>query len=131
MNVLHREEVGAAESADIVDRRNVRVLQLGREPRLVQEHAHEQRVIGPLAQDAFEDTIALDPGETRATREEDLGHAADCQLCEDLIAIRSRPDFAGCLRHAAIVRRSDGGCQIRGPSTQRVTRFAAQLFASL
>ena len=42
VHVLHREEVRVAELSDVVDLRDVGMLELRREPRLVEEHPHER-----------------------------------------------------------------------------------------
>ena len=55
-----------AEPADVVDLRDVRVVELRGEPRLVEEHRHELRVAEPLRQDPLEHDVRSRPAVARA-----------------------------------------------------------------
>ncbi len=100
VHVLHREEVAVAEAADVVHLRDVRVLELGREPRLVEEHAHEVDVGRALAEDPLEHDVARHAGDARAARQKDLRHATHRELREDLVTVGGRAYLGRC-GHAA------------------------------
>ncbi len=105
VHVLHREEVRAAEAADIVDLRDVRVLELDREARLVEEHPYEVDVARSLAQDSLQDDDAIRTGRSRREREEDLGHSALRDLGEHGVRVGGRSDLH---RHPGRVCANDG-----------------------
>ncbi len=75
VHVLHREEVRVAELSDVVDLRDVRVVELRGEARLFEEHLHEVRVARALAQDALQNDVPFDAGGAGTARQKDLGHA--------------------------------------------------------
>jgi hypothetical protein len=93
VHVLHREEVRVPELTDVVDLRDVRMLELRREPRFIEKHLQEMDVGGVLAQHSLHHDVALDATDTRTPREIDLGHSTGRELGEDLIAIRGRSGF--------------------------------------
>ena len=96
LDVLEREEVLVADAADLEHLRDVDVLQLDRDLRLVDEPRDELRVGGEVRQHLLDDGELLEPGEA-VLREEDLAHAAarqplDQQVApEDLRQARFRP----------------------------------------
>ena len=119
VHVLHREEIRVAELPDVVDLRDVRVLELGREARLIEEHADEVRVRRAIPQDPLEHTVALDSCDAFTARQEDLRHATRRELGEDLVAVGGRPDLGGNPRHVPIVGRKPTECQTTPPGWTR------------
>lgn len=101
VDVLHREEVAALDRPDVVDLRHVRVLQQRREPRLVEEHVHEIGALRVLGQDALQHDELLEALEPGDARQVDLGHAADGQAAEHLVAAESTPGSEELRDHAA------------------------------
>ena len=93
VDVLHREEVRVAELSDVVDLRDVRMLELRREPRLVEEHPHERLVVRAMAQDPLQHHVALETSRTRAAREKDLGHPTSRELRQNLVTAGRGADF--------------------------------------
>ena len=80
MDVLHREEELAVVDADVVDLRDVRVLQRRGEPRFVDEHRDEAAVARELRQDPFDHDQLLEAFDPDRARQIELGHAADRDL---------------------------------------------------
>ena len=77
VQVLHREEVGPALGRpDVVDARDVRVVQRRRHPRLVQEQLHERLAGRVLRQDPLEHDVFGEPLMPARLRQVDLRHAA-------------------------------------------------------
>ncbi len=85
MDVLHREEVVALLDADVEDLRDVRVMELGREPRFVEEHVHELRVVDELRHDPLDDHELLEALDALGAREEQLRHPAHRDLADELV----------------------------------------------
>ena len=58
--VLHRDEVLVLDGADVVDLDDVRMVERRGDTRLVEKHAHELRIVGPVAQDLLDDEVLLE-----------------------------------------------------------------------
>ncbi len=82
---LHRVEERVADLTEVEDLRDVRVLELRREARFVEEHRDPARIVIALGPDALEDHVALEACETIRAREEDFGHASLRQTSEQLV----------------------------------------------
>jgi hypothetical protein len=91
VDVLHREEVVAFVDADVVDLRDVRVLERGGESRFIEEHRHEARVRHVLGQDALDHHELLEALDAGRPCEVQLGHPADCDLPDQVVLAQSRP----------------------------------------
>jgi len=91
VDVLHREEQGAVDLADIVDVADVRVPQRGGEPGFIEEHLHELGIRGEVRQDPLQHDHLLEAGLTADAREVDLRHPAGRDLAEDLVFSQRRP----------------------------------------
>ena len=88
VHVLHRVEVRARELSDVVNLRDVRMLELRGEPRLVEEHRDELRVLREVRQDALDADELLEAAVTVKPREKDLGHATRRELRDELVAAK-------------------------------------------
>ena len=86
VEVLHGDPVGVVVLAEIEDLGDVRVVDAGRDPRLVEEHVDELIVLDQVRVDALdrdhlrEAAGAVDPPQVQ------LGHAAPAELGEELVA---------------------------------------------
>ena len=76
VEVLHRDEPRPVVFAEVEDGAEVRVVELRREPRLVQEHVHEAAARGDVGMDRLHGDPLLEPGGAAVLREVDRGHAA-------------------------------------------------------
>jgi hypothetical protein len=76
--------------------------ELRREPRLLEEHPHEDDVGRALAQHALHHHVALHRADAGAPCEEDLGHATGRQLRQDLIVVRGRSDLGNGAIHGPV-----------------------------
>ncbi len=85
VDVLHREEVVAIFDADVVDLRDVGMMQGRGETRLVEEHLDERRVARQLRQDPLDHPELLEALESHRAREVELGHATDRDLANQVI----------------------------------------------
>ena len=90
VDVLHREEVRVVDLAEIVDMRDVRVIERGGEPRLVEEQPHELRILGELRQDLLEHDELLEALGPDGAREKQLGHPTSRQLAQDLVRAQAQ-----------------------------------------
>ena len=105
VHVLHGEEERIAELSDVEHLRDVRVLELGRESGLFQEHLDEVVVVRLVADDPLEHHVALHTRGARTPGEKDLRHPTGRELREDLIVVRGRSDLGDNGWHVpAIVR---------------------------
>src|SRR5205814_6739416 len=75
MDVLQRDEVRAVDDAEIEDLRDVRVVQLNRDLRLVDEHRDELLVLSDVGKDALHCEEALEAFHAVGLRAEDLRHS--------------------------------------------------------
>src|SRR5450755_3362223 len=85
MNMLERDVVRAVDNSEIEDLRDVRVVQLNRELRLLDEHADELFVLRDVRQDAFDRNEPFEAFDTECLRAEHLGHTADVDPLEQII----------------------------------------------
>jgi hypothetical protein len=104
VEVLHREEVLALRLADVVDLRDVRVVQARRDARLVEEHLDEALIARVLGLDPLEDHVALEAIETIGAREQHVRHPAGGEMLQDGVAPQPHGshfvvDCAGCALH--------------------------------
>ena len=91
VDVLHRVEELAVGLTDVVDLRDVGVVEPGGEASLVEEHPHELRVAAALAGDDLQYRVALERADADRARQVDLGHAAGREVAHDLVATEARP----------------------------------------
>lgn len=61
VEVLHDEEHPVGSLADIEHLDDVRMVELGRQSRLVEEHVHERGIVGKVGVNAFENDGFLEP----------------------------------------------------------------------
>ena len=73
---LHGQEIAAVDLPEVEYLHHVRVVQQGRDARLVHEHLDEVRGAGAIAEDALHHQIAAEPFGARNHRPEHLRHAA-------------------------------------------------------
>ena len=100
VDVLHGDEVAALGLAEVEDLHQVRVVELRRELRLVEEHLDELRVLRQVREDALDDQQLLEAHRPVGLGEEHLGHAAGGELAEQLVLPQSHraealPHLAG------------------------------------
>ncbi len=88
---LHRVEERVTDLTEVEDLRDVRVLQLRREARFVEEHRDPPRIVIALGTDAFEHDVPLETRESVRARQEDFGHASLRQTSEQLVLVRGIP----------------------------------------
>jgi hypothetical protein len=93
---LHRDEVLAADAAEVVGLRDVDVAELRGEAGLAHERADELLVGGEGGQEALQRDLALEALDAALLGAEDLGHATDAEALEDLVV----PEHLGRLRPA-------------------------------
>ena len=99
---LHRDVRRVGVGAELEDLDDLRVIELCRDARLVDEHRDELRVGGEVRQDLLDRDQLLEAVLAARARLEQLGHAADRQALEHLVLadlLRHRPR-----RHARILR---------------------------
>ncbi len=104
MDVLHRHEVRAVRLIDLVDLRDVLVVQGRGELCLVQEHRDEPLIAGALAKDRLEDDMTLERAETRLSREINLRHTAGRKVSDHLVTADPRGDARSGLRRRHVTR---------------------------
>ena len=94
MEVLHGEEEVAVLLADVVDLGDVRVIEDGGQPRLLQEHPDQLVVRRELGKDSLEDDVLLEALDAGRAREVDLRHATEGDPVEHsvLTELRARRD---------------------------------------
>ena len=101
VNVLHRDEVGAVDHAEVEDLHDVRMRERGRDARLVEEHLDERLVLVHRRQDPLDDDELLEPADAALDREEELGHAARREPAHE----RVPSELAGKAREGRVTRR--------------------------
>ena len=82
---LERDEVGILDLAEIEDLRDVGVVELDRDLRLVDEHRDELFVLSDVRQDALDGEQTLEALDAEGFRLPNLGHAADVDAVEELV----------------------------------------------
>jgi hypothetical protein len=98
VDVLHDEQEGRPVGLEAVHLNEVGVVEPHRDPRLVDEHRAEVRVLREVREDALHDEGLFDPFGAARAGEEDLGHAADPEAPRDDVP----PEALGVgRRHAA------------------------------
>ena len=95
VDVLHREEVLVVLEADVVDRGDVRVLERGDQPRLVEQHPHEPLVLRLLREDALQRDELREATDAVGAREEQLRHAAGAERSDERVAPQPLARFDG------------------------------------
>ena len=86
VDVLHRDEVLALGLPEIEDLGDVRVAQLDGELRLVDEHLDRLGVARDVREDPLDRHRAGEAGRTSLHGAKDLGHPADADALEELVA---------------------------------------------
>ena len=103
-DVLHRDVRDAVVLVDVVDVDDVGVVEQRADPRLVEEHLDDPRIVGELGAQPLDHDLLLEAGHRGLAREVDLGHAADREPAEQRVAAaeRRRLEVGGAVaRHAA------------------------------
>ena len=86
---LHDDEGVLAFFSDVEDARDVGVLDLRGDARLVDEHFLKSRILRILRQDHLDDHEALESLSTAEAGEPDRRHASICQRAKELVAVES------------------------------------------
>ena len=86
VEVLHGDPVGVVVLAEIEDLGDVRVVDAGRDPRLIEEHVDELIVLDEVRVDALDGDPLLEAAGPIHARQVDARHAADADLVDDAIA---------------------------------------------
>ena len=86
VQVLHGQEVRAADLAEVVDLHDVRVVQQRRQPRLVAEHPDQLGRVRLLGADALDDEDAAEALHPLRHRPEDLRHPAAPDALDQVVA---------------------------------------------
>ena len=85
-DIFHRDEVAARLNlAEVVDVHDVRMVQLGRELRLVGEHRDELVIVRDVRQDLLDRDDLLEAFHAGAARAKELGHPSARDLFEELV----------------------------------------------
>src|SRR5262249_36004058 len=87
VDVLHDDEVGRLGDADVEDVHDVGMLEMQRQPRLVQEHRNELLVPAQLGKDALYGDSLLETLERLGNAAKYLGHTALVYALGDRIAV--------------------------------------------
>src|SRR5262249_5716779 len=82
---LHDHVVAALVLAELEGLHDVRVIEHGGKPRLVEEHLDELGVVGEVIVQALDDDVLLEPGRTADPREVNLGRSAQGEKSQDLV----------------------------------------------
>ncbi len=85
VHVLQRDEEASLDLTEVEDLRDVRVLKLHGDLRLVDEHRDELFVLGDVRQDALDGQQALEALHPECLRLEDLGHASDVDPFQEVV----------------------------------------------
>src|ERR1043165_9177945 len=80
---LHRVEVLAVLLTDVVNLDDVVVMKRGSQPRFIEEHLDELRVLCVLAVDPLDHDVAGESFDAGRRRKEDLGHTTARQMLEN------------------------------------------------
>ncbi len=83
---LHGEEVVLAVLPEVEELDDVGVVELCRQPALVEEHLDEVGVRRQVGQDALDDDELLEPAHAMLAGEPDLGHPAGGEVVQQLVA---------------------------------------------
>jgi hypothetical protein len=86
---LHDEEVGVLTRADVEDRDDVRVVEAGGQPRLIEEHVDEVLVLREVREHALDRDALLEALDASRFAQVDLGHAAGFEALDDAIPVIS------------------------------------------
>jgi hypothetical protein len=82
---LHRQEIPSPDAAEVERRDDVRVLELRREPRLVDEHVDERHILRPVAADHLERDLLAEARRAPHRRPPHLRHAARPDRLQQLV----------------------------------------------
>jgi hypothetical protein len=91
IEVLHDQVVDAFDHAELLDVDHVRVADLRADPRLVDEHLDEGRLIDQVRVDHLERNQPREPGRAVAAREVERRHPSDSQPLHDLVLTEPLP----------------------------------------
>ncbi len=86
MHVLHRDVVGALDLSEVVDLRDVGVVQEGGDPRLVEEHVNELFLLREVRKNSLHHHLLLEAHHSPLACEVDLAHPAGGELLDQFIA---------------------------------------------
>jgi hypothetical protein len=90
VQVLHRDEVLAGGLADVVNLHDVLVVQVGGDPRLVEEHPDEARILCMLRLDPLEHDVALEAFNALGAPQQDVCHTTRRQVLEHHVSTEPR-----------------------------------------
>ena len=85
MDVLEGDEEAVVDLTEVEDLRDVRVLQLHGDLRLVDEHRDELFVLGDVREDAFHREEALEALHAKGLRFEDFGHTSHVDPLKEVV----------------------------------------------
>ncbi len=88
-DVLHRDEVGAAQPPQIEDLNDIGVVEPRGKQRLVDEHPDELRILRVVRQDRLDDDVLGKPLDACRPGKPHLGHAPGRQTASELVATES------------------------------------------
>ena len=89
---LHDHEVAVLVLAQLHGLDDVRVVEAGREPGLVQEHLHEVGVVGEVIVQALHHDVLLEPRRAADPGQVDLGGTAQREQRQDLVLAEALPE---------------------------------------
>ena len=115
LNVLHRDEVGAVDHAEVEHLHDVRVRERRRDARLVEEHLDEPLILVHRGQDPLDDGELLEAADAALDRQEELGHAPRCELAHE----RVPAELAGQPRDGRVTRLRRHLWSLRAPFDRR------------
>ncbi len=101
VDVLHGDVLEPPFVGDVVDVHDGRVIQLGGQARLVEEHGHHARVLGVTRLQDLEDHLLLEPAHRLLARDVELGHPARGQVAEHGVTPDLPADQLDGIRHRA------------------------------
>ena len=130
LDVLHHEVVLLVLDADLEDRNDVRVVEAGREARLVEEHLDEVLLLGEVRVQPFDRDETLETRDADEAREVDGGHASGRELRDELESVEpfSLAGDGENLRHGRsyMLARPPDIRQICGATTHGFVGFSAR-----
>ena len=94
--VLHGDATTPVDHARFERLHDVRVIELGEQPRLVQEHLDQTRIFVEVRMQALDHHRAMHERRNLPGRQVDLRHAALAEACQELVALERIELFRGC-----------------------------------
>ena len=116
VDVLHGDVVVPVDLPEVENLPDVRVAELRRDFRLVEEHPDEVRILRQMGEDSLDYNLPLEPLDTGLLRQPHLGHTARGQLPHQLV-------FAEGLSAQGMPRRRRGMLGDTAPPPQKLPAF--------